>query len=156
MYWALDIVHDQGDHRKWFDWEKWVNIFFVSKMMIHSYPCHLGDSAYKWRRHRADWYKHSGEFSLHFYMNCSKIPSIIFNSNPKQEIIRHPDYKASTRQNDIALFRLAETVECTNIIRPACLRIDLADVLPNVGLVVTGWGSFTTSLNADESESDLS
>ena len=92
-------------------------------------------------------------------MNCSKtfafLPFVILDSNPKQEIIRHPEYKASTRQNDIALFRLAERVEFTDIIRPACLRTDLADVSPSVGLIITGWGSFTTSLNTDESESDL-
>ncbi|XP_055301595.1 serine protease persephone-like isoform X2 [Sitodiplosis mosellana] len=63
-----------------------------------------------------------------------------------KEIIRHPEYKASTRQNDIALFRLAKRVQFTDIVRPACLRTDLSDVKPDIKLIVTGWGSFPTSI----------
>lgn len=58
-----------------------------------------------------------------------------------QEIIRHPDYKASTKKNDIALIRVAERIEFTDNIRPACLQTNVHDVLPNTELFVTGWGS---------------
>lgn len=58
-----------------------------------------------------------------------------------QQIIQHPEYKASTKKNDIALIRVSERIKFTDNIRPACLQTDLNDVLPDVGLYVTGWGS---------------
>lgn len=55
--------------------------------------------------------------------------------------MRHPEYKAGPKKNDIALIRVAERIKFTDNIRPACLQTNLNDVLPNTELYVTGWGS---------------
>lgn len=37
------------------------------------------------------------------------------------QIIRHPNYRASSKYNDIALFQLNQNVRINDFIRPACL-----------------------------------
>lgn len=59
----------------------------------------------------------------------------------KQEIIRHPEYSAGSKKNDIALIRVTESIVFSNSVRPACLRTDMNDVDTNDPLVVAGWGS---------------
>lgn len=49
--------------------------------------------------------------------------------------MRHPDYKAGTKKNDISLIRVAERIIFTENIRPACLQTNINDVLPNTELV---------------------
>lgn len=61
-------------------------------------------------------------------------------TNFLQEIIRHPTYKSNLKYDDIALLRLAEDIQFTNLMRPACLRTVLADVDPMQELFITGWG----------------
>lgn len=55
-----------------------------------------------------------------------------------QSIIRHPEYKASSKYFDIALFRLDRRVYITDKVRPACLwqtyNIEYASA------IATGWG----------------
>lgn len=55
-----------------------------------------------------------------------------------QSIIRHPNYKVSSKYFDIALFRLDRRVFITDEVRPACLwqthNIDYASA------IATGWG----------------
>ncbi|KAB0791406.1 hypothetical protein PPYR_03206 [Photinus pyralis] len=53
------------------------------------------------------------------------------------KISPHPNYKSETNANDIALLRLTNSVEFTDIIRPVCLWTE--EVGTNVGSVV-GWG----------------
>lgn len=57
-----------------------------------------------------------------------------------QEIIRHPDFSSLKKNNNIALIRLAESVDFTENIQPACLYTDKGDLSPNVKLTVIGWG----------------
>lgn len=58
-----------------------------------------------------------------------------------QEIIRHPDYRLTTKINDIALIRVSTPIQFSENILPACLRTDLSDVGEDIALKVTGWGS---------------
>lgn len=55
------------------------------------------------------------------------------------EVIMHPEYIPSRNYHDIALLRLASSVNMTENVYPACLRTSVADV-PNESLIVTGWG----------------
>lgn len=54
------------------------------------------------------------------------------------EAIRHPNYKASSKYYDIALFKLDRDVSITDFIRPACLwqRFDIN----YTSGIATGWG----------------
>jgi hypothetical protein len=54
------------------------------------------------------------------------------------EIIRHPDYKAPAKYNDIALLKLDRHVEFNEAIRPACLYT--TDTFAVNKTVATGWG----------------
>lgn len=54
------------------------------------------------------------------------------------ESIRHPDYRTSSKYNDIALFKLDRNIRITDYIAPACLW-------PNFNInytsgIATGWG----------------
>lgn len=57
-----------------------------------------------------------------------------------QQIIRHPEYSASTKKNDIALIKVSRRIHFTDDIRPACLQTDQRDVDQSVKLIVSGWG----------------
>lgn len=58
-----------------------------------------------------------------------------------KEIIKHPNYTASTRYHDIALIRVSSSIPIHgDHIRPACLRSNMSDIDPSVQLIVTGWG----------------
>ena len=52
--------------------------------------------------------------------------------------IRHPNYRASSKYNDIALFELNRDVEFTDYIRPACLWQQFDINYPKG--IATGWG----------------
>lgn len=54
------------------------------------------------------------------------------------QVIRHPDYKPSSKYNDIALIELERDVEFTDYIKPACLWTTF-NVNYTSG-VATGWG----------------
>lgn len=54
------------------------------------------------------------------------------------EIIPHPNYKTSSRYNDIALLRINKKVTFHAYIRPACLPI--ASMVPDK-LTAMGWGA---------------
>lgn len=54
------------------------------------------------------------------------------------DIIRHPDYKAPSKYNDIALLKLDPRVEFNEFIRPACLYT--SDTFEVTKTVATGWG----------------
>lgn len=43
---------------------------------------------------------------------------------PIATIIIHPDYKSSSKYNDIALMRLSRAVYFNEFIRPACLNVN--------------------------------
>lgn len=58
-----------------------------------------------------------------------------------QEIIKHPRHSFVSKKNDIALIKLAEPINFTDNIAPACLNVDPNDLSPDVPLFVTGWGS---------------
>lgn len=53
-------------------------------------------------------------------------------------IIRHPDYKVSSKYNDIALFRLERRAFITDQVRPACLW--QTHELGYASAIATGWG----------------
>lgn len=55
-------------------------------------------------------------------------------------MIQHPNFKASTKKNDIALIRVTKPIEFSKDVQPACLNVDLRDENPNMNLTVTGWG----------------
>lgn len=54
------------------------------------------------------------------------------------QTIRHPNYRASSKYNDIALFELNQDVRITDFIRPACLFQQLDINYPSG--IATGWG----------------
>lgn len=56
-----------------------------------------------------------------------------------EEFIKHPQYTARTKYNDIALIRLAEPVPINNRVRPACLyqSVDIRQQK----LIATGYGA---------------
>lgn len=58
----------------------------------------------------------------------------------QQEIMRHNEYSAATKKNDIALIRLVKSIYFSNKVAPACLETSTNDVDYNVKLIVTGWG----------------
>lgn len=55
------------------------------------------------------------------------------------EIIRHPDYKFSSKYNDIALLRLKEAVSVSEIVLPACLSTK--EEIEYEHLMAAGWGN---------------
>lgn len=56
------------------------------------------------------------------------------------QFFKHHSYKVDTKENDIALLKLKESVELSDDIIPACISdVDLA--VPGAELVVTGWVS---------------
>lgn len=57
-----------------------------------------------------------------------------------QEIIRHPEYSYARKKNDIALLRVSKLIQFDESIRPACLRMEPAELDPNTKLWVTGYG----------------
>lgn len=59
-------------------------------------------------------------------------------------MIQHPNFKASTKKNDIALVRVTKPIEFAKDVQPACLNIDLRDENPTLNLTVTGWGLIST------------
>lgn len=58
-----------------------------------------------------------------------------------KEMIKHPNYSAVTKKNDIALIKLTKRIEFGPNIRPACLEMELRDKHDSVELNVTGWGT---------------
>lgn len=58
-----------------------------------------------------------------------------------QRIVRHPEYSSIRKKNDIALIQFNGTVQFDDIVRPACIRIDTADVPTSQELIIAGWGS---------------
>lgn len=44
-------------------------------------------------------------------------------------------------KNDIALLRLEDPIQFTNVISPACLNLERIEERPEVKLVVAGWGT---------------
>ncbi|XP_062382940.1 serine protease hepsin-like [Sardina pilchardus] len=67
-------------------------------------------------------------------------------SNPNEvsrtvaEIIRHPNYDDSTKENDMALLRLSSAVPFTDYIRPVCLAASGSIISQGTDSWVTGWG----------------
>ncbi|XP_026816313.1 serine protease snake-like [Rhopalosiphum maidis] len=68
-------------------------------------------------------------------------------ANPKDykivERIIHPNYKAPSFYNDIALFRLERDVDFSPFIRPICLNTD--HYLRPPAIIATGWGRVDTA-----------
>ncbi|XP_060921829.1 polyserase-2-like isoform X2 [Labrus mixtus] len=62
-------------------------------------------------------------------------------SRTVMEIIVHPDYNASTSDNDIALLKLSSTVTFTNFIMPVCLAAPGSTFFSGIDAWVTGWGN---------------
>lgn len=58
-----------------------------------------------------------------------------------QKIVRHPEYSSIRKKNDIALIQFDGTVDFNDIVRPACIRIDTADIPTTQELIIAGWGS---------------
>lgn len=54
------------------------------------------------------------------------------------ERIRHPEYRASSQYNDIALIKMDRAVPLTPYVRPACLPTMAA--VPTTRAIATGWG----------------
>lgn len=57
------------------------------------------------------------------------------------QIINHPDYNASTYDNDISLLRLAQSVTFTSYILPVCLAAADSAFHNGTDSWVTGWGN---------------
>lgn len=62
--------------------------------------------------------------------------------------IPHPDYASHNDPNDIALLRLAESVQFSDFVKPICLPTTTSlrmDTFLNTAMDVAGWGSTETS-----------
>lgn len=57
-----------------------------------------------------------------------------------QDIIKHPGYKSTIEEHDIALLQMTKAIRFTSNIQPAKLHMDLRDEHRDVNLIVTGWG----------------
>lgn len=57
---------------------------------------------------------------------------------PIEKFISHEDYNAETRENDIAIIKMAKTVKFSKSIRPACLQ--QTEAIPKTRAVAIGWG----------------
>lgn len=74
-------------------------------------------------------------------------------SNPNEvtrtvtQIIRHPNYTKSTRDNDMCLLKLSSTVTFTNFIRPVCLAAPGSSFHAGATSWVTGWGSISSGVS---------
>ncbi|KAG5262735.1 hypothetical protein AALO_G00278290 [Alosa alosa] len=71
----------------------------------------------------------------------------LLNFNPNEvsrtvaEIILHPNYDASTNENDMALLRLSSAVSFSGYIRPVCLAASGSIFHQGTDSWVTGWGA---------------
>ncbi|KAG5264565.1 hypothetical protein AALO_G00255600 [Alosa alosa] len=71
----------------------------------------------------------------------------LYGSNPNEvsrtvaEIILHPNYDASTNENDMALLRLSSAVSFSGYIRPVCLAASDSIFHQGPDSWVTGWGA---------------
>ncbi|KAL5292898.1 CLIPC6.2 family protein [Megaselia abdita] len=61
-----------------------------------------------------------------------------------EKITLHPLYRGHQKSFDIALIKLAKTVEITNFVRPACLHTS-NNITRNDKLIATGWGATNVS-----------
>ncbi|XP_045566199.1 serine protease 27 [Salmo salar] len=74
-------------------------------------------------------------------------------SNPNEvnrtvtQIIRHPNYTKSTRDNDMCLLKLSSTVNFTNFIMPVCLAAPGSSFHAGATSWVTGWGSISSGVS---------
>ncbi|KAM6959267.1 transmembrane protease serine 9-like, partial [Aplochiton taeniatus] len=55
-------------------------------------------------------------------------------------VLRHPDYNATTNDNDIALLQLSSAVGFTDYIKPVCLAEPGSSFYTDLNTWVTGWG----------------
>merc|ERR1711936_382989 len=61
-----------------------------------------------------------------------------------ERVIKRPDYDTNSVNNDIALLRLAEDVEMTSNIVPACLPTSSSQQYAGWQALVSGWGTTST------------
>uniref|UniRef100_A0A6P4EUW4 Serine protease easter-like n=1 Tax=Drosophila rhopaloa TaxID=1041015 RepID=A0A6P4EUW4_DRORH len=92
-----------------------------------------------------------GEFDIATLFDCSATgckPSAYGVHVHAQ--ISHPSYSSFGHQNDIALFRLARSVQYTDYVRPICLLTNV-DPLPQIRtFTATGWGKTGYSLESNK------
>lgn len=67
------------------------------------------------------------------------------------EVIPHPDYKTSSKYNDIGLVKMEKKVKLSPFIRPACLPTEFGG--PETQAIASGWGH--TEWGARKGESHL-
>lgn len=56
-----------------------------------------------------------------------------------EEFVKHPEYKARTKYNDVALVKLGRTVQFSQMVRPACLYQSMN--VKEQKLIATGFGA---------------
>ena len=54
--------------------------------------------------------------------------------------MRHPRFTKRYRDNDIALVKLTQPVEISNLVRPICLREEKEENYVGKKCFITGWG----------------
>lgn len=91
--------------------------------------------------------------------NCRKKPSVVrigdenlLADNKKttfqiDQILVHPDYRAPTYYNDIALIKLRGQITINEMFCPACLWQN--DDVEEWGVVATGYGSTSFGMHID-------
>lgn len=57
------------------------------------------------------------------------------------QVLIHPGYDSSTKDNNIALVQLSSTVNFTDYIRPVCLAGANSSIAAGTESWVTGWGT---------------
>ncbi|XP_045898661.1 serine protease 27-like [Micropterus dolomieu] len=79
------------------------------------------------------------------------LDTLDFNTNGMSRtvshVIQHPNYKNTTKDNDIALLQLSSPVTFTDYIRPVCLAVDGSVFNAGTTCWVSGWGRIQTNVS---------
>jgi len=86
----------------------------------------------------------SAASSIRVLLGEHNIADSVYNRVDVAEIINHPNYNSQTLDNDYAILRLANPIDFTIEVSPACLPADLSATYAGVLAIVTGWGTLSS------------
>ena len=86
----------------------------------------------------------SAASSIRVLLGEHNIADSVYNRVDVAEIINHPNFNSETLDNDYAILRLANPIDFTIEVSPACLPADLSATYAGVLASVTGWGTLSS------------